>query len=275
MAFYANTFIFNDVPSEFHNLYIGELGGSGEATTAASSDVTLLTQKIYRRPVPLFYGAEQMPVLQFTLSMYSPAEITAGDFSEISTWLFGQNNYKKLRICQNDMQEVYYNCFLTAPQLTRIGNTIQAITCTVTCDAPWGWKEEENIILNYDPDQYSVYDDILINNESANGFYTYPTSLVIRANVFGETVTIRNVTDSNRDFIYGEINNIPPTYLLPYEILSINNDLQTISSTLVTYPLENFNKNFLRLVQGTNNLIITGGIQELSLKYQVAAKIGG
>jgi hypothetical protein len=275
MAFYARTFIFNDVPSEFHNLYLGELGGSGEATTATSSDVSLLTQKLYRRPVPLFYGAEQTPVLQFSLSMYSPNEITAVDFSEISTWLFGQNNYRKLRICQNDMQEVYFNCFLTAPQITRIGNIIQAITCTVICDAPWGWKEPKSITYNYSPNQYSIYADILINNESANGFYTYPTSLIITANVFGETVTIRNVTDNNRDFIYGEINNVPATYLLPNEVLTIDNDLQTISSSLVTYPLENFNKNFLRFVQGTNNLVITGGIQELSLTYPVAVKIGG
>jgi phage-related protein len=130
--FYGKTFIFDGQPSEFYNLYLGELNGSGEGTTTAQ-DVTLLTQKVYRRPVPLLYGAEQTPVLSFPLSFYSPDEITAESLSEISGWLFSQQNYKVLRICQNDMSDIYFNCFLTAPQITRVGNIIQAISCTVMC----------------------------------------------------------------------------------------------------------------------------------------------
>ena len=71
MAFFGRTFIFNDVPSETYGLYLGQSGSSGEDTNAAGTDVSLLTQKIYRRPVPLFYGAEQTPVLQFPMSMYT------------------------------------------------------------------------------------------------------------------------------------------------------------------------------------------------------------
>ena len=72
--FLARTFIFDDIPSETYNLELGELGNSGEATTSGSNNVELLTKKLFRRPVPLYYGAEQTPVLQFPLSAYSPED---------------------------------------------------------------------------------------------------------------------------------------------------------------------------------------------------------
>jgi phage-related protein len=245
------------------------MGSSGEDTTPTSSDVNLLTQKIYRRPVPLFYGVEQTPVLQFPISMYSPdknLEVTAGNFSEIATWLFGQMAYKQLRLCQNDMQEIFFNCFLVNPQIIRVGNIIRAMTANVICDAPWGWKEPITHARTYDPNAYSVYDSFSIDNESANNFYTFPTNMIIQANIFGGSVTITNASDASRQFILT---------LVPNEIVTVNCDLQTITSNIVTYPLGGFNDNFLRFIQGTNNLNITGNIKSFSLTYPVAVKISG
>ena len=275
MAFFGRTFIFNDVPSETYGLYLGQSGSSGEDTNAAGTDVSLLTQKIYRRPVPLFYGAEQTPVLQFPISMYTiNDELTAADFSDVSTWLFGQMGYKKLRIVQNDMQDIYFNCFLTAPQIVRIGNIIRMITATVVCDAPWGWGEPKIYTYSYNPNEYCPLDNIRIDNISDNNFYTYPTSLIIETNLFGGIITITNTEDNNRQSIWG---NISPFYisLSPNETVTMNCDLQTISSDLSAYPLANFNKNFLRLVQGTNNLTVVGNIKGFTMTVPTAVKIGG
>jgi len=273
MAFSAKTFIFQDTPSEFLNLYLGgaesvSIAKSGEVSTAGGSDVTLLTQKIYRRPIPLFYGAEQTPVLSFPLSMYSPSDdgITPESYSEIATWLFGQMNYGKLRICQNDMQDIYFNCFLTAPQIIRVGNIIRMVDTTVVCDSPWAWKEPRTYSYSYDTNVETISDTQSINNESANNFYTFPTNLVITANIFGGSVDIMNTQDANREFILT---------LLPNEIVTINCDLQIISSNLVTYPLAGFNKNFLRLIQGVNDLTINGNVKSISITYPVATKISG
>ena len=67
MPFYADTMIFNGIPSELYNLYLGEVNDSGEASTETSQDISLLTNKLFRRPVPLFWGAESTPVLTFPL----------------------------------------------------------------------------------------------------------------------------------------------------------------------------------------------------------------
>ena len=267
MGFFARTFIFDGIPSETFGLYLGSSSSSGEEAGAAGSDVKLLIQKIYRRPVPLFYGVEQDPVLQFPISMYTiNDELTAADFSDVATWLFGQMNYKKLRIVQNDMQDIYFNCFLTAPQIVRVGNIIRMVTATVVCDAPWGWGEPTTYTYNYNPNEYLPLANVRIDNLSDNNFYTFPTNLVIEANLFGGTVTITNVEDAGRQFILT---------VLPNEVVTMNCDLQIISSNLVTYPLENFNKNFLRLIQGTNNLIVEGNIKNLTMTCPVAVKLGG
>jgi hypothetical protein len=265
MAFYATRFIFDEIPSEFYNLYLGEFSGGGEATTATSNDVILLTQKLFRKPTPLFWGTEQTPVLSFPLFVYSPDEITADAFSEISTWLFGQQTYKKLRLCQDDMVETYFNCFLTAPQIIRMGNIIQGFTTTVICDSPWGWKNSKYYDYTY-PDQYTITDNIAFFNESANAFYTYPTELVITGNVFGGSITIVNTTDNSRSF---ELD------LVPNEVVTMNCDLQFISSNLVTYPLANFNLNWLRFLPNTNNIVISGNVKELEITMPVAVKVGG
>jgi phage-related protein len=266
MAFYARRFIFNDIPSEFYGLYLGELSGSGETATSGSNDISPLTQKLFRKPTVLFYGAEQTPVLSFPLSIYSENEITAEDYSKISGWLFGQQNYGVLRICQNDMQSTYFNCFLTTPEITRIGNMIQSFTTTVICDSPWGWGENKTYYKNYiiNATTYEANETITFFNESANSFYTYPTNMIISANVFGGSLTITNHTDAHRAFILT---------LSPFEVITMNCDLQFITSTISSYPLSQFNLKWLRLVRGYNELSIVGNIQNITITYPVAVKV--
>jgi phage-related protein len=263
--FYAKNFIFDNVPSEFYNLYIGEFGGEGESTTAASSDVSLLTQKLFRRPVPFFWGAEQLPVLQFSLSIYSPIEINAPDYSLISSWLFGQQNYKQLRICQNDMMDIYFNCFLTNPQVMRIGNIIRGFTMNVVCDSPFAWKNSKTITYYYG--DYLTNTSINFYNESANNFYTFPASLIVASNIYGGTIQIQNDNDNNRLFAYTAVAN---------ELITFNCDTQTISSNLMSYALPGFNLNWLRLVRGTNNLALVGNINYITIQTgPIAVKVGG
>lgn len=267
MAFYARTFIFDGIPSEFYDLYIGEFGGTGDSTSDGSNDVELLTEKLFRRPSPLFFGAEQDPVLDFSLSAYFQRELSAQEYSGVSKWLFGQQKYKVLRICQEDMQQVYFNAFLTAPSIRRIGNMIQGFEAKVICDAPWGWRDSKTYPYVFSDD--SVYATTKLFNESTNSFYTYPTTLYFKANLFGGTVKITNLTDDPN-----ELRPMIQINLLPNEQITMNCDLQFIASTLSYYPLQNFNKNWLRFVPGLNNLKIEGSLLELAIVSPIAVKVG-
>lgn len=272
MAFFARDFIFNNSPSELWGLHLGQFNGAGEETTTTSSDISLLTQKLFRRPIPLYYSAEQTPVLSFPLSMYAENDLTAEDFSEISSWLFGQQNYSELRICQNDMLETYFNCFLTQPQIIRVGNIIRGISCVVLCDSPFGYKQPVSYSDTF-PDGYSAYETIEIFNPSEDSFYTFPTSLILTGNVFGGTITLKNITDNIK--IIGS--NRESTFTVsPNEVLTMNCDIQTLTSSINTYALSQFtSKNWFRLVKGYNQILVTGQISALSMTFPIATKIGG
>jgi hypothetical protein len=268
MAFYANSITYAGIPSEFFNLYLGGFNDSGDSSTATSSDIVPLTQKLFRRPVPIFWGSEQTPVLQFPMSLYSPEEITAPNFSKISQWLFGQMNCQELRICQPDMMETFFRCFLTAPQIVRTGNIITGTTFTVTCDSPWGYLQPVTLEYDYSAnDGYIISDDIVLFNNTANNFYTYPTELIITANIFGGNISIINSSDNDREFSMS---------LSANEIVTINCDTQVITSDVTTYPIANLtNKKFLRLLPGYNYLTLLGNISNLSITFPIATKIGG
>ena len=270
MSFYARTFIFNGIPSEFFNLYLGDLlDGTGSSTgivsTDGSSNISLLTQKIYRRAAPLLYGVEQTPVLQFPFSVYCPDDLQAPDYSDVASWLFGQQQYLKLRICQPDMADVYFNCFLADPQIVRVGNIIRGATFTVICDAPWGYRIPKTYNFSW-ADGVSVNDTKVLLNQSDNNFYTFPTNLVITANSIGGVINITNTSDENR---------VLSVTTTGGEIITMNCYDQTIESSLVSTPLDNFNLNWLRLKKGKNVLNITGNILSMTMTHEIAAKIGG
>jgi hypothetical protein len=267
MAFSATSIIFNDTPSEFFNIYLGNLGDSGEDIRPAGGDVSLLTQKIFRKPSPLFFGAEQQPVLSFPLNFYSPDEIDAITFSKISGWLFGQQEYHRLYLCQNDMTDIYFNAFFTQPNIIRIGNIVRGFTTTAVCDSPFGWKssgwiEYDNIVKPQTIEYFNPSDD---------AFYTYPVGdygLWITFDALGGSGTITNVSDNNRILLLENI--------FPNDDIWMEPALQKIESYGYNDPniLEKFNFNWLRFVRGHNTLIVDGNINYIGFEFPIAVKIG-
>jgi len=264
MSFSAKTFILDGIPSEFFNLYLGDIGGEGESVNPLGNDVSLITEKIFRRPVPFLYGAEQTPVLQFELSAFFPGSMDVGYFTKISGWLFGQQNYKKLYLCQADMTDVYFNCFLTAPQIMKIGNMITGFTTTIVCDAPWGWKE--NYVYTNDTLTNSGDQSITLFNNTNNTFYTKPTT-TITFDTAGGDATITNTSDNDRVSSFVGID--------ARDVVTMNSDLETISGTSGDTDFLNgtkFNYNWLRLVRGHNTLTVNGHISEISISVPIAVK---
>ncbi len=266
MSFYGSSFIFNSVPSEQYGLRISELDASAINEAMGSFDVEIYEQKVYRRSTPYFYGTTGVPHLEFDMSCYSEQELSAEDFSIIQKWLFGQNTYKKLQITQFDMQNIYWWTILNSPETIKVGSKIQGCKFHVICNSPFGYKFPETTTYTYtasvvDNNEYfyNASDDVLN--------YLYPVS-VITMNNTGGTATITNQTDTNRVFEF--------TGLQADEVITIDNNLQTISSSTGLKRLNNFNKHWLRFVPSINNLRIQGNIASIVNTYSlVVKKIGG
>lgn len=260
MAFWGYTFIFKNIPSETYNLYISSPDG-GMIQTAGSGDVELLTQKVFRNPKPYLLGVQQSPVLSFDVQFTSPDELMVEDIRQIQAWLFGQSEYQKLQVQQFDMSDVYFNCFITSPQIIKVGNVIKGIAGTVICDSPFAWSFPKTATRNYT----SLADEtIVINNTSDNNYYTYPTILAT-VDTFGGDFSITNNTDNGRVFSF--------TDLLQDEVLTIDNERSIITSSTGLRRLSNFNKNWFRLVRGVNSLTIFGNVSQLKFTYSPARKL--
>ena len=262
MAFYAISYQYNGVPSETYNLKISGIESSGESSSMGSTPMDIITQKIFRRPTPYLLGVTPSEVLTFDIEVTSPDEIDAETYQLIQKWMFSSRKYHPLLIFQPDMASVYFNCIFNNPKTIRIGNVIIGFTATVVCDSPFAYEWEKDI--NYTYTSPTVNSNVLFYNSSDdNEAYIYP-KFIITMNNFGGFVSITNSDDSGRVFSF--------TGLSPSEIITMNNDLQTISSSTGLRRLSNFNKNFMRLVPGKNNLNIQGNIANIKMTTQFLAK---
>ena len=132
----------------------------------------------------------------------------------------------------------------------------------VHCNAPWGWQNQVTVTKSYGVDPVS--DSFVFDNTSDNADYLYP-DLVITMNTTGGTVTITNNSDSARIFQF--------TSLTANEVITVKNDIQSISSSLSLLRMSNFNKNWLRFIQGKNNIDVAGNFSSLVFTYDPARKL--
>lgn len=261
-GFSALKFLFNNVLSTDYGLYIIDFNGGGIKNNNGGDSTELITDTIYRRNTPFFYGTTQSGQLQFELTFGSFEPLNKIQVAKIQKWLFGKKDYSKLQILQCDLDNVYFNCFLLNPQTTNIGNIDYAFTCTVQCDSPWAWEFPKNSLFS----SASFESNVTFYNDSDNTDYMYPKN---QFTLDGLTTSLKVINESDNNRVF-EI-----TGLLPNETITIDNDLQIITSSTGLNRLGNFNKNWFRLVSGVNKLKITGGLSSSIMTYQNARKVGG
>lgn len=262
MAFWARTFVFDDIPSETFGLFIISEDAAGVIATSGSNSVELFTQEVYRRPKPYFFGTQQTPVLEFSLSFASLTPVDAQKQRQIQKWLFGHSEYKKLQVMQCDMDDVYFNCIMTNPEVTTIGNYAYTFKCDVVCDAPWAWGFPHT--TTYGP--FITEGTFSYNNTTDNNFYTYP-EIVITLSSTGAGITLINTSDNNSTTTFDS--------LLQDEVLTINSDLSIIKSSTGLRRFSNFGGVMPRLVRGMNEFQVLGDIESISIIMQDAKKVIG
>jgi phage-related protein len=265
MSFWAKSFIFDGIPSEIYDMRVFSFEAGGLVNSPAGANIEIFDKQIYRKPKPYFYGVSQRPVLQFPLTFGSFNVVNGDSRSLIKKWLFGNLNYKILQLVQCDLDGIYFNCFLTDPSDLYVANVNYAFSCTVTCDAPWGWEYPKTITHTYSGSSIQNR-SFTFNNLSDDLDYMYPT-LSFTLNSLGGDFTLTNASDSSRIFKF--------TGLSAGETITVDNYRQIITSSTGLYRISNFNLNWFRLLSNLNNLSYVGAIDSFSMTYQEARKIGG
>jgi phage-related protein len=258
MAFYATSFIFDDIPSEEYGLIISSAGG--EMSSNISNSVSIRTEKLFRNPVPYFYGVEQDSVLEMDVELRTTeTELTSEDMALIQKWLFGKQSYKKLRIVQPDMEGYYYNCIFQSGEIIKAGNLIRGLNAHIICDSPFAWGETVTHILS----EAGIFD---IYNPSENNYYTLPQIVVVMEAGGEDWFNIVNMTENYRTFGMFDMS------VGANETITIDNQIQTIQAVNTPSPLIRIQTGslydyFFRLLPGYNQIQTVGNISSCTISY--------
>lgn len=253
MAFYGCEFTFDGHSCKEFGLMIYDFGGQSQGDVDFPSTGSISEDRINGRYDSLLYGVTRNQALTFTLVFGANVEsldemdhLDRYDVARISSWLTDRDRWGWLQIVQDDMHYFRYRCLISQLRLVTYGSFPWAFTCQVTCDSPFGYT----VPRKFDFEISETTNIVFQNDSSYNGYYR--PKLLIRLDS-GAALSIVNRSDNNREF---RLENVPTSAKL-IEVDNQNMILTDKSGGINLYPY--FNKHFLRLVRGTNRLIISPG----------------
>lgn len=271
--FNATYFTYDGVFSGTYGLIMADFDDSSVVETTAFSPVLNTVKPV---SVNRFYhnGITYEDLPQHQITVVSETEIPDLVRREILSWLVGRNKFKKLQIHQADLECYYYNCVFTNAEIIYINGRCHGFRMTANFDSPYaygnptagklesGTNSVVKILNSSDIIDGYVYPTISFavsgtcNTDAQAVAWTESQDALATRNQDGTktplssyNICIINKTDDeNRRFIFAG--------LQTGESVTVDNEVKHISSSVSGERLSNFNKNWLRLRPGYNELLV-------------------
>ena len=188
----------------------------------------------------------------------------------VEKWLFNRSNYKKLYFdeaddCFDDMSELvdgikkrlYLNCRFINPEKIEDGRGVIGYKATLEADSNMFWQDEivkSFTLTNADASATTV---ISVDVDTDIDDYTYPKVTFTLGNTGGNVIITNNSDDSTRLTKF--------VGLTANATITMKGDINYISG-------QNYQKfstrNFVRLLDGTNNITVQGNVASISIEFQ-------
>lgn len=242
--FYGTEFVFDEISSEVYGLMLVNFN-SGKISNEIGNGYQIEEESIPGILKPIKLNSALRDKLSFDITFARQSELDRYDKGVIYKWLFNKD-YKKLRIVQDDLVDVVFNCILTNPREEVLFGYTYAVTVTVVCDSYFATSIE----LEYSKTIGTGVSTDSIYIPSCANEYIYP-KLLIATNVNQScNLSIKNLTDSStRATSFQSLSSI--------ENLTLDNNFGIIKSTGSSTIANFVSKKWLRLLPGDNSLEYT------------------
>lgn len=241
--FTKTSFIFDGVKSDQFKLVLVNLQ-TGATNAPFTGSRSVVEEKMSKNRTPYFnYIKEEPMTITVTMARKEPWDYDTR--IRVAQWLF-QDEYKDL--ISTDHVGIVYKCIaVDSPEKILIGNIPRMLNITFRCNSSTAWSP---LNTEYrDLTNITAPTIIVLENKSNIEKFYYP-ELTIRS-IDGGTILIRNMTDEGRIFNFDNLS--------PNETLYVNNKMRQIETDRPSvYRLKDFNRGWLRLVQGVNQLEVSG-----------------
>jgi len=262
LAIQALNFIYDNISSEVFSVKIVNFNSSGLQENNFGGNVIPIYESIKRKHNVFLYGTQPSQPLEFELNIATEGEeLDSYSLGALGKWLFGHQDWKWLQIEQVSYEGLWFKCLLLDPQVISVGNMNIGFKCKVFCDSSYVYSDE----FTYNHNITTSNQQITFNNLSDANLYLYPY-ISFTTSSTTTSFSIKNSSDSDREFKFTSIAN--------NETITVNNDLKIITSSTSNNRLSNFNLKWLRLVPGTNNLVVNGN-GSMFLRMRFPVKVGG
>lgn len=254
MSFRCCKFTYDDVSCENFGLIVYDVDGGGNDAGKFATGVSIVEEKVASRWKPFFYGTKIEGKLSFQLTFGINVErldngeyLSRSELEAIASWLTGKDSYRWLYIEQEDLSQIGYKCLVTSLDIIENGSYPFAFRASFECDGPYAYLPEQVFEFSVN----GTKNVQIMNGSSHNGFYM-PELEITFSGTGKRNMSIQNNSDDARIFSLTDMPNAVTSVDVDNEHQVLHIDGESLN------PYQYFNFKFFRLVNGLNELTLTG-----------------
>lgn len=233
---------YDGISCQDFGLMVVQIGSSGMTSTRFGFNRTINEESVRGNETPYYYGYDNEPY-QFSITFAKRGEWTDLEKINVVKWLY-KKGYKSF--VSNDNTDITYYCMPTGEaNFYDNGCGEGYVTLTMRCNSPYGYlpKQILDFTIEISPTTITIVNDSGVNEN----YYPY---LEVTVNE-GTSFSLNNLQDSRDAFAFDN--------LYEGEKIYIDNERKTIqTSEAGVFRMNNFNKRWLRLLPGINQIEVTG-----------------
>ena len=188
---------------------------------------------------------------------------------QIEKWLFNHRGYRKLYLDMADDVDGetyeyvdgtylrnYLNCRLINPEKLEYHGGVVGYKATLEADSNMYWQDATVKTFHVNNADASASAIITVNVDTDLDDYIYPKVTIRMGSAGGDIIIANNSDDSTRFTKFVDIG--------AYATLIMKGELNYVSGQ---YYEKFYQRNFIRLLDGENNLMVMGNVESIEIEY--------